>query len=136
MIVERVLLTGVLVVLGALVFALARQSHVWRLNRVARGAQVAETAVPGLPTLLYFRRDGCAACPTQARYLDQVGERWNGRVIIRKIDADAEPETAAQFGVFTLPTTLVMDNMGHVRQINYGLTHTQKLIQQLERLSG
>lgn len=140
MITERILLTGILAVLGVVVVTVMRQAHMRRLNRTAMpmkaaGAIVPETAVSAYPTLLYFRSDGCAACPTQARHLDQLMDRWNGRVSIRKIDADAEPEAAAQFGIFTLPTTIVMDGAGIVRQINYGLTNTHKLIQQLETLS-
>ncbi|MCA9974173.1 MAG: thioredoxin family protein [Chloroflexota bacterium] len=134
MIIERVLLTGVFAILGILVFTVMRQTHVRRLNRAGQQGQAKETAVFGQPTLLYFRSDGCAVCPTQSRYLDQLAERWHGRITIRKIDADAEPETAVQFGIFTLPTTIVMDSKGTVRQINYGLTHPHKLAQQLEAL--
>lgn len=86
------------------------------------------------PMLLYFRSDQCAPCVTQARYLEQLEQSWNGRVTIQKIDTDAQPEKAHQYGVFTLPTTILVDNVGQIRQINYGLTNVQKLSQQLSTL--
>jgi thioredoxin-like negative regulator of GroEL len=70
----------------------------------------------------------------QARYLEQLGQAWVGRLSIQKVDADTEPEEAARYGVFTLPTTILVDEAGVVRQINYGLTHTSRLSQQVANL--
>jgi hypothetical protein len=50
------------------------------------------------------------------------------------VDADVEPEKAARYSVFTLPTTILVDEAGVVRQINYGLTHTSRLSQQVAKL--
>lgn len=126
---ERILLTIILLALGAGAYLLLRRVHVWRLNRQVAAADVGER-----PSLLYFGSDNCAACPTQARYLEQVGAQWNGRLAIRKIDADREPEQAQSFGVLTLPTTIVLDPAGRVRDVNYGLTNAHKLSAQIERV--
>jgi thiol-disulfide isomerase/thioredoxin len=88
----------------------------------------------GLPALLYFRSDMCAACPTQGRAIDQLSAQWDGQLRVERIDAEREPETAARYGVFTLPTTIWLDGRGHVRQINYGLTRADKLGQQAATL--
>jgi hypothetical protein len=48
------------------------------------------------------------------------------------VDTELEPEKAATYGVFTLPTTLVIDQQGDVKFINYGLTNSFRLAQQLE----
>jgi thioredoxin-like negative regulator of GroEL len=61
---------------------------------------------------------------------------WSGRLTIESIDAAQEPDKAAQFRIFTLPTTILVDKAGVVREINYGLTHTQKLKKQLEGISN
>ena len=86
----------------------------------------------GRPSLLYFRSDSCAPCQTQANYLKNLEEEYDGQLIIRKIDVELEPEVAARYRVITLPTTLIVDADGQVRHINYGLTDTTKLARQLE----
>lgn len=123
--IERLLLTLLFIGAGALLYGVLRSGHVRRMNRHGR------FAAAGQPTLLYFRGDGCPACPAQARYLAQLA----GRVAIRTIDAEAEPETAVRYGVFTLPTTILVDAAGAVRDVNYGLTNTQKLARQLEAIA-
>lgn len=127
--IERITLTIIILALGVGVYLLLRRLHVWRLNR-----QVGVVDEGERPLLLYFGSDNCATCPTQTRYLEQVGARWNGRLAIRKIDADREPEQAQSFGVMTLPTTIVLDPAGKVRDINYGLTNAHKLSAQIERV--
>ena len=52
------------------------------------------------------------------------------------IDTDTEPETAQRFGVMTLPTTILVDDNGAVRDVNYGLTNAHKLNKQVERVVG
>jgi thioredoxin 1 len=87
-----------------------------------------------IPLLLYFRSDNCGPCVTQARFLDQLTEKWPGDLKIEKIDTDSEPETARHYGVFTLPTTILVDKLGKVREVNCGLTNCNKLAQQLSGL--
>jgi uncharacterized repeat protein (TIGR03833 family) len=88
----------------------------------------------GKATVLYFRSDTCVPCLTQSRFLDQVRGQFGDRVAIEKIDADAERERADRFGVFTVPTTLVIDPAGKVRHANYGLVEPGKLATQLREI--
>jgi thioredoxin-like negative regulator of GroEL len=80
--------------------------------------------------VLYFRSDSCATCSTQSRFLTQLRE-WMP-VSVETIDVQAEPQRAADFGVMTLPTTIVVGQQGNVKQINYGLTSATQLARQLE----
>ncbi len=126
--IERLLITTLLILLGTTAYAAFKRRHVRVLGDL-------ETAVSHIPTILYFASESCAACPSQARYLDQLVLLWQDRLNVQKIDAEVEPETAVKYGVFTLPTTILIDQQGDVREINYGLTHTQKLTQQVARLA-
>jgi len=123
--IERILIIFTLVLIGSGAYMVFKTYHVRRLGKVDG---------PKKPLLLYFRSDQCAPCVTQAHYLDQVARQWNGDLTIQKIDTDTEPDKARQYGVFTLPTTILIDPMGQVRQVNYGLTNVQKLSQQLSVL--
>ena len=71
---------------------------------------------------------------TPAHYLEVLEQKFQDKFALQKIDTDLEPEKAAKYGVFTLPTTLVIDQQGDVKYINYGLTNTFRLSQQLERI--
>jgi len=131
MIIERIIITGILFLLGAGSFVVFKQMHVGRLNRETAVSAITSFATP---TLLYFRSDTCVACPTQGRYVEEVANGWNGRIVIHKIDTDTEPETAQRYGVMTLPTTILVDHTGSVRDVNYGLTNAHKLNKQVARI--
>ena len=127
---ERLLLTFLLMLIGCGAYVAFRQVQLWRLNgkTAARGRRSVTLR------LLYFRSDTCAACPTQARFVEKVAEKWNGRLAVQTIDVNAQPTLAKQYYVMTLPTTLLIDTSGTVRNINFGVTNTQKLNQQVENL--
>lgn len=131
MIWERLLIILILGLVGTGAYTAVKQLHVRRLNR-----HITPPSGGGRPTLLYFRSETCAVCPTQARYLAQVmgDEAGNGRVTLHTINVDHEPDRAKQYGVMTLPTTMLLDSAGQVREINYGLTPPHKLQQQLNTM--
>jgi thioredoxin 1 len=126
--IERLLITTLLILIGTSAYATFKRRHVRVLGDL-------ETAASQIPTILYFASESCGACPSQARYLEQLVTLWQDKLKVQKIDAEVEPETAVKYGVFTLPTTILIDQQGDVREINYGLTHTQKLTQQVARLA-
>ncbi len=120
--IERILIIVILAVVGSGAYTAFKSVHMRRLGQADNQNK---------PLLLYFRSDHCAPCVTQARYLAQLEQNWNGNLTIQKIDTDAEPDKARQYGVFTLPTTILVDALGKVRQVNYGLTNSQKLSAQV-----
>ena len=123
MAIERLLIVAALVIIGLAVYWLLKQAQMRKLSDI--------TARAARPQLLYFRSETCAVCPTQSRYIDQIAQQWPETLAVRKIDAELDPEAAGRYGVFTLPTTILVDTAGQVREINYGLTNAQKLNQQL-----
>lgn len=127
---ERILIVFALALAGVVVFWLFKQ---WQMRRMT-SAVIGTTSVNGSQRahLLYFGSENCAACPTQTRYVEAVANQWADAIEIETIDAEADPEKASRFGVFTLPTTILVDTAGKVREINYGLTNAHKLNQQLQ----
>ena len=121
---ERLALVLVLAAAGVAAYALFRQLHMRRMQ---------PAAAAGRPTLLYFRSDSCAVCPTQGRYVDQLAAQWD-ELTIERIDAERDPDTAARYRVFSLPTTVLIDGRGQVQHVNYGLTDAHKLGRQLASL--
>ncbi|MBK8987432.1 MAG: thioredoxin family protein [Chloroflexi bacterium] len=130
MIWERLLVVLMLALVGTGAFTAFKQAHTRRVNR-----RILAEPIIARPTLLYFRSDTCAVCPTQARYLEQVMAEeavGNGRFTLHSINVDEQPDQAQRYGVMTLPTTMLLDAAGQVREINYGLTPVHKLQQQIK----
>jgi thioredoxin 1 len=121
---ERAFLALALALLGTAAFVVYDRRHMRRASR--------HTPRLDRPAVLYFRSDQCAPCIAQGRFLQQIAEQYGDRLQIEKIDADVETARAQQYGVITLPTTLVVDRTGLVRHANYGLADAGKLTRQLE----
>lgn len=130
MMLERLLVTTFFILISGAAILILRY---WHMRRVSQAARPALTRIER-PTLLYFRSEHCAPCVTQAYYLQSVERRFDERLDIKKIDVDVEREMASRYGVFTLPTTLIVDESGDVKHINYGLTAATKLTRQLENI--
>ena len=128
--VDRLLITLIILMLALGMFLILRYAHARRASRY----RLASAGGLEKPTLLYFRSDSCAPCITQAKALDNIETKYEGKLSILSIDAEKEPQIAEAYGVFTLPTTFVLDTSGTVRQINYGLTGADKLMRQMEQI--
>lgn len=124
--IERLVLVLFLALAAAAIYHGARYLHVRHMTAIGSNGQ---------PALLYFRSDTCAVCPAQGRVVDGLAEQWRGRLRVERIDAEREPEVAARYAVFSLPTTLLVDSAGRVRHVNYGLADARKLARQLEDIA-
>ena len=65
--------------------------------------------------LLDFYADWCGPCRMVAPILHEIAEE-RPDVIVGKINVDNEEELAMQFGVYSIPTLVVMKNGSIVRQ--------------------
>jgi thiol-disulfide isomerase/thioredoxin len=128
---ERLLVAAILIALSFGAYAVGQRLYLRRASR-----QVVGLASTGRPSILYFRSDHCAPCTTQWRFLEQLQRQFGDKLAIEKIDADLEPDKAQRLGVFTLPTTLLMDAQGAVKYANYGLADLRKLLMQVQGLEN
>lgn len=126
--IERLMVVALLAVAALAAYYLFRTVHMRRMEPAPVTA--------GMPTLLYFRSDTCAICPTQGRFVNEAAADWDGRLRVQTVDATAETELASRYQVFTLPTTILLDRQGQVSAVNYGLTDSGKLARQLYSVAG
>jgi thioredoxin 2 len=63
----------------------------------------------GAPVLLDCWADWCGPCHALAPTIDALARDYAGRVIVAKLDVDANPATAARFEVRGIPTVLLFD---------------------------
>ena len=58
-------------------------------------------------TLVDFWADWCGPCKMQAPVIDELGDKYEGKVTVAKLTVDDEPSIAARFGVMSIPTLIV-----------------------------
>ncbi len=85
--------------------------------------------------ILAFSSADCKQChQLQAPALRRVQAIHGADVTVVEVDAPAAPELARQYHVLTVPTTVVLDAMGHVHAVNYGFANTQRLLEQVDAI--
>ncbi|MCS7005057.1 MAG: thioredoxin [Cytophagales bacterium] len=62
------------------------------------------------PVLVDFWAEWCGPCRLIAPIIDELASDYAGRVVIGKLDVDANPITASRFGIRSIPTLLVFRN--------------------------
>src|SRR3954469_20094542 len=63
-----------------------------------------------IPVLLDCWAAWCGPCRMIAPAIEQLAAEAGGRYLIAKLDVDANPMTAAQFGIQSIPTLLIFKN--------------------------
>jgi thioredoxin-like negative regulator of GroEL len=130
---ERLLLVTALAAAAVVLYRVYAGRHIRRASVAAHtGALVGEDCA-GVPTIVYFSTPQCMPCKTQQDpALRQIEAELGTRVQVVRIDATAQPDEAERWGVFSSPTTFVLDPQGQAREVNYGVADAAKLRRQLE----
>ncbi len=132
--IERLLIVLVFAVLLALSIRLVRRWQIVRAARIAPADPLLATLRPGVPAILYFTTPTCAPCrtrqrPTIQRLLAELGDRLQ----VIEINAAEQLDAAQRWGVFSVPTTFVLDGEGRPRAINTGVAGLETLRAQLQQ---
>ncbi len=84
-----------------------------------------------IPVLLDFWAPWCGPCRMLAPAVAELAEEMAGKAKVGKVNVDDEGELAAQFGIVSIPTVVVMKN-GKVTANSVGLVPKAKLAALLE----
>jgi len=87
----------------------------------------------GKPNLLYFTAQYCRACKfQQTPIVEAIASKFGDAIAVNRVDVTDHPELASQYKVLTLPTTIVVSELGQVTHINRGVAALEQLEAQLQ----
>ena len=63
-----------------------------------------------IPVIVDFYSDSCIACKMLAPVLGGIGDDYEDRIAVYKVNTNFEQELAAQYGIMSIPTLILFKN--------------------------
>lgn len=81
------------------------KQKVWNFSKNTNFSRVGE-----LPLILDFYATWCRPCKMLAPHLQTIQNKYNGKLVVYRIDVDKEPELAKLFKVEAMPTIIFVNS--------------------------
>lgn len=88
----------------------------------------------GLPVIIDFWAAWCGPCQMVGPMINELADEYAGRIIVGKIDVDANSEIPSQYGVRNIPTILFFNKNGEVVKKLVGVQTKAVLREEAEKL--
>ncbi|WP_269498333.1 thioredoxin TrxA [Castellaniella sp. S9] len=95
------------------------------IKHVSDASFEADVLQSDLPVLVDYWAEWCGPCKMIAPLLEEAAAKYQGRVIIAKVNVDDNPDSAAKYGIRGIPTLMLFKD-GKVSTTKVGaLSRTQ-----------
>ena len=132
MMLERMVVTIALIIAGIGVYQLLLFAQ---RRRATNGTK--REASTGRAALLVFTSPTCAPCKLQQMpIVYRLMMDWRDKIDLDVVDVAERPKVASRYGVWSVPTTIVLDASRNVIAINQGVASERKLREQFEKTVG
>ena len=86
------------------------------MAKVASNTNFSELLQDSKLVIVDFWATWCGPCRMVVPAIAKIAEEYEGKVKVGKINVDDEPQLAAQFGITSIPTLILMENGQVVKQ--------------------
>jgi thioredoxin 1 len=86
-----------------------------------------------LPVVVDFWATWCGPCRMIAPIMEELAEKYEGKVKIGKLDVDENQQTAIKYGVRSIPTVLILKG-GEVIDTVIGAVPKTMFIEKIQKL--
>lgn len=97
------------------------------ISAITDGTFENEVVASKVPVLVDFWAQWCGPCKAIAPLLDDLAQKYEGKIKIVKLDVDSNPGTPPKFGVRGIPT-LILFKDGQVKATQVGLLSKAELV--------
>jgi thioredoxin 1 len=85
------------------------------------------------PVLVDFWAEWCGPCRMVAPIVKEIGQDFDGRVVVAKLDVDSNPEVSNKYGIRNIPTILFFKN-GQIVDKQVGAVPKNILVAKVEAI--
>ena len=73
------------------------------------------------PVLVDYYADWCGPCRMAAPAVEELAGQYEGKLLVGKLDVDANPKVAGTYGVMSIPTVVLFNGGKEVeRKVGFG----------------
>ncbi len=102
-------------------------------NLGVTGTEFEETVLKSnVPVLVDFWAEWCGPCKAIGPAIEQLAGEYEGRAKVVKVDVDADPDLATEYGVMSIPAVFLFKG-GKVVDQHVGLAPKDRFVEMLNR---